>query len=165
MKFISFFFYLILIASACTGKKTNTQDSAANTEPSQVATGTSTTHESIKSMSALVGKMPKDVKLFERYSLYPRLEKVLGDDFADFKSDWNEESPIKIDGEIIYFSGCKAGGCKENKYFITIDLVENNINVINFKNQRARSYEEGSIIGLPTKIADEFEKIRKEQGF
>ena len=47
---------------------------------------------------------------------------------------------------------------------VLLDLVDNNINVINFKNKKSRSFEEGAIIGMTTKIGEYFDKIRLEQG-
>lgn len=164
LKSFSLAFSLLLICS-CSEKKASSSDASENsadTIPSEVkGFGTQAT---IKEITGLAGKKPTEVNLFEKYQLYSRLEKLLGNEYSTFKKDWNEETPIVAEGEFIYFSGCKAKACKENRYVILIDLTYNNINVVNFKNTRHRSFEESSIIGLSYKMEEYIEKIRKEQG-
>jgi len=111
-----------------------------------------------------VGKLPKEVDLFTKYSLDGRIEKIMGSDFAEFKKDWNEETPLKKDGEVIYTTGCRAGDCKANKYFLVLDVLQNGINVFNFKGSKAKTYEEDHIIiGLPSQAQADFEKLINEQ--
>lgn len=163
-----FLFSLLVVAilTSCSNNKSESKDAGSNPEtPAEIVNEESkTSMTSINDMAQFEGKLPNEVQLFEKYNLYPRFEKLLGADFADFKADWNEESPIKKDGEIIYMTGCRKGACKDNLYFLTIDLIENNINIINLRNNRPKSYEEGAIIGMPSKLADDFDKVRRSQG-
>jgi hypothetical protein len=164
LKSFSLLFSLLLIFS-CSEKKASSGDisgNSADTIPTEVK-GFGT-QETIKEITGLAGKKPAEVNLFEKYQLYPRLEKLLGIEYSTFKNDWNEETPIVAEGEFIYFSGCKAKACTENRYVLLIDLTYNNINVVNFKNTRQRSFEESSIIGLSLKMEEFIEMIRKEQG-
>jgi len=166
MKFIFLpLIFNFLVHLSCEPKKEAIiRKSANNNSLSEKMNDSVAVEVSLKNIVQLVGKKPKDVQLFEKFSLNERLEKLLGSEFTIFRSEWNEETPIESDGEFAYFTGCKAGACAENKYFILLDLVDNNINVINFKNKKSRSFEEGAIIGMTTKIGEYFDKIRLEQG-
>jgi len=111
-----------------------------------------------------VGKLPKDVDLFTKYSLDARIEKIMGTDYVDFKAEWNEETPLKKDGEVMYTTGCRSGDCKSNKYLLVLDLLQNGINVYNFRGTKTKTYEEDHIIiGLPNQVQADFEKILNEQ--
>jgi len=162
LKFISFLLMLFLIS--CSSKKESSTSSQATAADSAAlvlneANG-SPNAQSIKELENFIGKKPTEVKLFEKFDLNKRIEKVLGNELAEFNSDWNDETPILKDGEILYFTGCKKGACAENKYFMMLDLVENNFNIINIRNGRPRSFEEGAVIGMSDKLAEDFEKIR-----
>ncbi len=111
-----------------------------------------------------VGKKASEVQLFEKFNLNNRIEKLLGAEYAEFKADWNEENNISQDGEILYLTGCRKGACNENKYFLLLDMMESNINIINIRNGRPRSFEEGAVIGMTDKVASEFEQIRNADG-
>ncbi|MBK8625853.1 MAG: hypothetical protein IPN86_09915 [Saprospiraceae bacterium] len=161
------FLLFILTAAACSSKTesakvSNTNESAPTSTPNPDTTAASNT--AFTGFADYVGKKPTEVQLFSKSDLLKRIEKLLGEDFADFKADWNNESAIMKDGEILYFVGCKATACAENKYFIMLDLTDNNINVIQIKNGRPRSFEEGAVIGMPEKLATDFEKIRQDKG-
>jgi hypothetical protein len=165
-KFISCLVVLFLMA--CSSKKessTSSQTASADTAALvlEQANG-SPEPQSIKELENFIGKKPSQVQLFEKFDLNKRIEKVLGSELAEFKSDWNDETPIFKDGEILYFTGCKTGACAENKYFMMLDLVENNFNIINIRNGRPRSFEEGAVIGMSDKVAEDFEKIRNAAG-
>jgi len=43
-------------------------------------------------------------------------------------------------------------------------MMESNINIINIKNGRPSSFEEGAVIGMTDKVASEFERIRNADG-
>lgn len=119
----------------------------------------------LKDLEKAAGKKPSEIKFFETYNLYPRLEKMLGKEYASFKADWNTESAIEYDGEVAYFYGCKKDKCTDNRYFILIDKTLNTINVYNFKGSNTRAYEEEkNVIGMSDKISSYFESIRKEHG-
>ncbi len=164
LKSLSLLFSLFLIFSCGEKKTVSTDTTGGSIDTIQTEVKGFGSQAIIKEITGLAGKKPTEANLFEKYQLYPRLEKLLGNEFTTFKSDWNEETPIQAEGEFIYFSGCKANACRENRYVILIDLTYNNINVVNFKNTRQRSFEESSIIGLSYKMEDYIEKIRKEQG-
>ncbi|MBK7525864.1 MAG: hypothetical protein IPI53_17490 [Saprospiraceae bacterium] len=89
---------------------------------------------------------------------------MLKDEYTTFQKDWKVESPITIQDKILFTTGCQSGDCKANKYILIIDFMDNNINIINFKYGRVRSWEERAVIGLPDKLLAQFESIRKDQG-
>lgn len=161
-KFISCLAVLFLMA--CSSKKESSTSSQTTSADSaalvQTQANGSPEPKSIKELENFIGQKPSQVQLFEKFDLNKRIEKVLGSELAAFKSDWNDETPILKDGEILYFTGCKTGACAENKYFMMLDLVENNFNIINIRNGRPRSFEEGAVIGMSDKVAEDFEKIR-----
>lgn len=166
MKNIVFIFLLFLVVSCKNqndGSKTEgaeqTSNSAEGPTPSSTATQTS-----IADAKNFLGKKATDVKLFDQFNLNQRIEKLLGSDFTEFKADWNDENVIAQDGEILYFTGCRKGACAENKYVVLLDMMENNINIINIRNGRPRSFEEGAVIGMTDKVAAEFERIRNTPG-
>jgi hypothetical protein len=117
-----------------------------------------------KQLGNLVGKYPKDVAMFETYLPPARMEKLLGVEYPDFVKDWGEETAIQKDGELVYFTGCRKGFCAENAYLIIVDLLNNQINIMNFKGRIVRTYEEGGvIIGLTDKLANEVQRMRSRQ--
>lgn len=153
---------LLFIIVSCKNQNEVTKTETAQT--SKPAEAPAATPASIADAKNFVGKKATDVKLFDQFNLNQRIEKVLGTDFAEFKADWNEENVISQDGEILYFSGCRKGACADNKYFVLLDMMENNINIINIRNGRPKSFEEGAVIGMTDKVADEFERIRNAPG-
>lgn len=116
-----------------------------------------------KNFESAVGKKPAEVGLLSA-SLKTRLKNLLKEEYAVFEKDWNEESVIDVTDRIIFTSGCQAGDCPANKYILILDVADNNINVINFKYGQVRSWEERAVIGLPDKLLEKYESIRKEQG-
>ncbi|MBK9734458.1 MAG: hypothetical protein IPO92_05600 [Saprospiraceae bacterium] len=164
MKHLIFLAPIIVLLFAC--KNTNhTSDGSSNDAAKDSTIVENAAKVDFKDLSQQVGKLPKEIDLFQKYGLYARIEKIMGKDFAEFKAEWNEETPLQKDGEIMYTTGCKAGACKSNKYILVLDISQNSINVHNYKYDHGRSFEEDhTIIGMPYKMADEFDKIRKEQG-
>jgi hypothetical protein len=166
VRFLSFI--LAIVVLSCSSKKENSNNPAAGSENQTSDTTNADLPKDGKNtfdgFDAYVGKKPAEVQLFEKANLNARIEKLLGGEFADFKADWNTESTIMKDGEILYFVGCKSSACAENKYFVMLDLIINNLNIINIRNGRPRSFEEGPVIGMPDKLAGDFEKIRQAQG-
>ena len=116
-----------------------------------------------KKFENAIGKKPAEVGLLSA-SLKERLKNLLKEEYPVFEKDWNEESVIAVTDRIIFTYGCQAGDCPANKYILILDVADNNINVINFKYGRVRSWEERAIIGLPDKLLEKYESIRKEQG-
>jgi len=159
MKYLLLLFVTIA-AIGCKPEKPSTTTEPTTTEQltTQVA------KSDITGIEKTAGQKPSEAGLFETYKLYPRIEKMLGKEFVNFKSDWNTESPIEFDGEVLYFYGCKKDKCTDNRYLILIDKTLNTINIYNFKGNNSRAYEEEkNIIGLSGKVSEYFEKIRNEQ--
>jgi hypothetical protein len=162
MKNIGLVFLLFIMVSCKNQNEVSKTEST--TQTSNPAEENAATPTSIAEAKNFVSKKATDVKLFEQFNLNQRIEKLLGTDFTEFKADWNEENLISQDGEILYFSGCRKGACADNKYFVLLDMMENNINIINIRNGRPKSFEEGAVIGMTDKVAEEFERIRNATG-
>src|SRR5690606_36201116 len=110
------------------------------------------------------GKLPEEAGLTKNQELQQRIKKMLGKDYSKFVSDWNTETPIVVEDRIIYISGCQKSDCKANRYLLFLDVIDNNINIINFSYGRVRSWEERSVIGLPSGHLKKYEEVREEQG-
>ncbi|MBC7886152.1 MAG: hypothetical protein H7X99_11800 [Saprospiraceae bacterium] len=164
MKYFTVITVLILLICSCKNNSSNDGDMQTTDSADTAMTLPPASTANFKDLEKHVGKLPKEIDLFQKYGLYSRIEDIMKSDFAEFKENWNEETPLKKDGEMIYFTGCKAGDCKSNNYFIVLDLMINKINVYNFKNEKGRSYEEDhTVIGMPFKMTDDFMKLREEQ--
>lgn len=161
------FFPLLMILTilACSPKKeSNSSTVRENQTPTtENVASAGASNGNFSGFEAFVGKKPADVQLFDKANLNSRIEKLLGSEYQDFKADWNTESNIKKDGEILYFTGCKSSDCNENKYFFMLDLIDSNFNIINIRNGRPRSFEEGPVIGMPDGAAQDFDKVRQGQ--
>lgn len=162
-----FLFAILFIISFAACKNTNSE---SKTEESKGETyegekpETPVVRIDLNDIAQHVGKMPKEIDLFTKYSLDGRIEKIMGSDFAEFKKDWNEETPLKKDGEVMYTTGCRANDCKSNRYLLVLDLLQNGVNVYNFRQAKTKTYEEDHIIiGLPNQVQADFEKILNEQ--
>lgn len=152
---------ILLFISGCK-PKSNTDE--AGNPAADIKQELAAPKKELKNIEAAQGKTPTEAKLFDTYALMPRFEKLLGKEFDTFKADWNTESPVEYDGEVVYFYGCKKDNCIENRYLILIDVTLNTINIYNFKGGSVRAYEEDkNVIGLNDKVADYFDKINKEQ--
>ncbi len=158
---------LAVIIISCKDKKSSADASSKSNQDTAKIASTSIdtpTPSNIKELASLAGQTPTQAKIFEIGNLNKRFEKLMGEHYEEFKSDWNQETPIMKDGEILYFIGCKANSCNDNKFFVMIDLVTDNINVIHMKNRRPVSHEESSVIGMTEKMAADFEKSRSADG-
>lgn len=105
-----------------------------------------------------VGKKPSEVDLFSKYNLEKRIEQMLKGEYQNFVESRTEESVINKDGEILYFVVCKASSCPANKYFVILDMLDTNVNVISIRGNLPKSYEESAIIGMTDKIANYFQR-------
>ena len=156
-------FCLVLVYSACNNTSTSTTQSASgasqtdNKDQSSKET-TQIDKPSMEDAVKYVGKKPSEVDLFNQYDLNKRIENMLESDYETFKANWNEETPIMKDGEILYFIGCKTGDCASNKYFVMLDMLDTNINIIFIRGGLPKSYEESAIIGMPETVANAFQK-------
>ena len=138
----------------------NNQDTLAtqNQEASQAVSA------NLKDLSAFAGRLPQEAGVFGKYLSPQRLQALLGVEYPDFEKDRSEESPLQKDGELIYFTVCRKNACAENTYLLILDLLNNQVNVMNFKGRIVRTYEEGGvIIGLTDKLAGEVQRLRSNQ--
>src|SRR5213075_2187009 len=115
------------LASACgaPANKTNTNSPNATASNSSTPTKMSKTAEApaspLSSLKASVGKTAVDINLWDNKDVAPRLEKLMGEDYATMKKFWGTESPIKADGDVLMMSGCEPHNCGPNEYVMFID--------------------------------------------
>ena len=109
----------------------------------------------------LVGKYPTQEKIFQNQTLAKRLKKIRRLNYNLLVQNWNTETPISIENNIIHASGCKSRNCKESAFELFIDLKNDNINIYHFNNNTLRVYTEKGWIELPPGFEAELE-IKKE---
>lgn len=152
------------LATAC-GAPSNT----TNTNPTNSTASNSSTPKTVSStpaasplssLKASVGKTAVEVKLWDHKDVGPRLEKLMGADYATMKKFWGTESPIKADGDVLMMTGCEPHNCGDNQYVMFIDTAKDNINVVHIKNGVAKDYKEKGDITLPKQFADELSTLR-----
>lgn len=113
------------------------------------------TRGSLAELSTYVGKKPSEVDLFSKAGIKDRIKKIMKDEYAQFESSWQADTPLQADAEILYTSACKSGDCKGSEYIIIFDTQINAINLYQFNSNNMRSYEEDNLIlGLPRKVQD-----------
>ena len=107
------------------------------------------------------GRYPYELKLMDNKDLQSRVRKALGKDYAEMKADFDVQTPIEIENDIFFTSGCEAHNCG-NIYYLAIDLARDNINVIHVENERVTNYFEHGRIKLPEKFASQIPEISDE---
>lgn len=161
MKYLALFVCFLSIA-AC---KNNSNSTNVSNKSEDSADKTILIEKpSMEDADKYVGKKPSEVNLFSQYNLTNRIEALLKNDSKNFTENFNDETPIMRDGELLYFVGCKAGDCKAMKFFVILDLIETNINILVINNGTPKSYEESAIIGMTDNIAKAFQNILTSPG-
>ena len=107
--------------------------------------------------NALLGKNPTQVGLFKNEILASRLKSINRLDYDALVANWNTETPITIEDQIIHASGCKAHDCPSSGYEFFIDLTNDNINLYHFRGNTLRVYTEKDWITLPEGFDNEIE--------
>jgi len=109
------------------------------------------------SLNDYIGKYPTQIKLFENEILASRLKNINRFDYNALVANWNTETPITIEDQIIHASGCKEHDCPSSGYELFIDLKNDNINIYHFRGNTLRVYTEKEWITLPKGFSDEIE--------
>lgn len=106
----------------------------------------------------LDGQYPSDTELFKADYLQNRLVNLLGSDQQDFFAYWEVETPIIIENNIIFTTGCQQHNCNANQFILIYDIDNDNINVFRI-GTITQEYEERGTIKLPEGIEKEFNII------
>ena len=122
----------------------------------QIETNSKSKPDSIY-FNALLGKYPTQVNLFQNEILTSRLKNINRFDYDALIANWNTETPITIENQIIHSSGCKAHNCPSSGYEFFIDLENDNINIYHFRGNTLRVYTEKDWIDLPESFNNEIE--------
>jgi hypothetical protein len=153
-------------AIACGSPANTTNTNSPNSPASNSSTPSNTLKTAVapasplSSLKASVGKTAVDIKLWDNKDVGPRLEKLMGADYATMKKFWGTESPIKADGDILMMSGCEPHNCGDNQYVMFIDTARDNINVVHINKGVAKDYKEKGDITLPKEFADELSTLK-----
>ncbi len=107
--------------------------------------------------NVLLGKYPTQIGLFENEILASRLKSINRLDYDALLANWNTETPITIEDQIIHASGCKAHNCPSSGYELFIDLKNDNINLYHFRSNTLRVYTEKDWITLPKGFSNEID--------
>lgn len=84
------------------------------------------TPASLDYMKAYNGKTATAVKLLEDPLLAARIKKLTGETPFEFmKQNWNTETPITVDNDILIAKACKTNECGSTESIILIDLAKN----------------------------------------
>ena len=108
-------------------------------------------------MRNLVDKYPTQVDLFRNEILLNRFKNMDRFNTENLVANWNTETPLAIEDEIIHSSGCQDNDCPNNAFELFIDLKNDNINIYNFKGNMLRIYKEKELIDLPIGFKQELE--------
>ena len=153
-------------ASACGAPANTTNTNSTNSPASNSSTPSNTSRTAVapasplSSLKASAGKTAVDIKLWDNKDVGPRLEKLMGADYATMKKFWGTESPIKADGDVLMLSGCEPHNCGDNQYVMFIDTANDNINVVHINKGVAKDYKEKGDITLPKEFADELSTLK-----
>ena len=134
---------------------TNSANPTASNSPAKVSSTPMAPASPLSSLKSSAGKTAVDINLWDNKDVGPRLEKLMGTDYAAMKKFWGTESPITAEGDVLMMSGCEPHNCGPNQYVIFIDTAKDNINVVHIKNGVAKDYKEKGDITLPKQFADE----------
>ena len=160
-----FFIFLIVISAlSCknsTTSKPQAQPEPKTTPPLDIKLPANGSALPLEDLFKYVGRKPDEFGFFENFGLTPRIQNVLKDGYSDFLLDFKNPSVLKRDGDLLYISGCQELNCHDNLYFIVIDVATNDINIHNFKGHRGLSYEEKTVIAIPTTMSEDLDKLRK----
>jgi hypothetical protein len=158
MRYLIFFIFAIAFLSCKNSSETPVADSTAPNGEEMTAAAPS---YNIQDLTKYVGQMPSESGIFKVANLAERTKDIMGQHFIDFENGWFDKLPVEQYEDYIYFGGCQFANCDGIKYFIIVDLTEDNINVLHYGGKRPYSFEEGAIIGMPDRISDAFEAFRK----
>lgn len=111
--------------------------------------------EGVKTLIKFKDEYPAEVGLFQNPQLTKRLAALLGNDYKMFTKLWEVETPILIEDNVLYTTGCEQHNCFANQFVLLIDLKNDNINVHRL-GMEIKKYEEKGIIKLPPGIDAEF---------
>ncbi len=162
MRILSIIFIFVLFFSCKESPKSSAVDGvgteAATAEDTKT---TSPANNNVNELLPHVGKMPSEADVFNLANLGERIKKIMGKHYINYNSGWFDKLPLQKYEDYIFFGGCEFENCDGVKYFIIVDLTENNVNVLHYGGKRGYSFEEGAIIGMPDYISDAFDKFRK----
>jgi len=166
MKKVLFIACITAFAIACGAPANTTNTNSTNSPASNSSTPSNTSRTAVapasplSSLKASVGKTAVDIKLWDNKDVGPRLEKLMGADYATMKKFWGTESPIKADGDVLMLSGCEPHNCGDNQYVMFIDTANDNINVVHINKGVAKDYKEKGDITLPKEFAEELSTLK-----
>lgn len=153
-------FSLILVSFLACKNNADTTQEASSVQSSEQTASTASSYN-IQDLTTFVGQMPAEARIFEVANLAERTKNIMGQHFIDFENGWFDKLPVQQYEDYIYFGGCQFENCDGVRYFIIIDLTEDNLNVLHYGGKRPYSFEEGAIIGMPDRISDAFEAFRE----
>lgn len=161
MRLLFIFFIGIFLLSCKNSSETVSKESSEISNDEVNSSSSASTAYDINDLTKFVGQMPSEANIFQIAGLGDRTKNIMGQHFIDFEKGWFDKLPIQQYEDYIYFGGCQFENCDGIKYFIIVDLTEDNINVLHYGGKRPYGFEEGAIIGMPERISDAFEAFRE----
>jgi hypothetical protein len=106
------------------------------------------------------GRTVNEIDLWANPDINPRLEKLLGRSYANMRTAWQTDVPVRSDSGVFMITGCERDSCRNNRYVIFVDTNSNNINVVHMRNGGSNTYKEKGEIVLPKVFADELAAMK-----
>ncbi len=111
----------------------------------------------LDSLKAWTGKYPKEAGILQNELIKTRLQRLLGDiKYERMLKDWNTETPVVVEQNVLATSGCEQHNCASNHYQLYIDLMSNNINIYHRADGKTDTYFEKGAIKLPAGLQKDF---------
>jgi hypothetical protein len=131
------------------------QDAGTNTSTADVDTlAQAQDSATLGFLKAFEGKYPQEINLLEHPELQARLKKMLGSEYDTLKKFWQVETPVEINGNLVYTWGMEAhsGGNPEAVFMADMDI--NRIYIGIRKDTSVRIYQEDENDTPPQRLLD-----------
>lgn len=130
--------------------------------PSETNVSTAIMNKPLGFLVTYKDKYATQENLFKNELIASRLKALDRFNYDALLETYNSETKINIIDNVVHMSGCKAKDCPSRGYEFFIDIKNDNINVLLFRSNMLKVYNEKGFIELPTQFAQELE-YKKEQ--
>ena len=96
-----------------------------------------------------VGRTATQAGLKDNEKVDERMRKLMKNDFARMKKNWEVEEGIDYNENVAFLNGCKRSNCADDIYLVFYDVKKDNINVYHRTGGKIKTYFEKGKINLP----------------
>lgn len=164
------FFMALLLAVSCTGKKKPAEKTVEQQDTIPLAIEKSTpentglTNHALMFLGEEKGNYPSAFGMLQNEELKSRLSELMKKESDELFEFWNVETPLEVENNIVYTSGCQQHNCPLHHYVLVVNLALNSINVYAFENNQLKLYTEKGVLELPEKFAKSIEIQKSNAG-